>query len=687
MLGSKRDAISPEGAATASMVRDSGLSAEDLVELQQAETRVNDENEKAVREKHERDQATVQQSLHDVESLDEEARRSHCMKKHNELDTFLAGAAQMANFVRTQVATASSVMRVATDGSEAPVKGKKRGANSGVGGKSGKKKRKGQDGDPSEDVDGMLEVRQPKSITGGTLRDYQLAGVAWLLSVDMNGFNGILADEMGLGKTIQLISFYAALREQGVEGPLLVVAPLSTVPNWMREFKKWWPSQNVCMYHGSKEKRAEMRAPGGPMDRTRQNEMDFPVVITTYEVIIKDAPVLGRGRYQWKYLSVDEGHRLKNKDCLLISKLSEYSSDRRVLLTGTPLQNNMSELWSLLNFLMKDQFMDSETFLRHFELDDLVDDEQAMVRRQKRNDVLTKLHNVLRPYMLRRLKGDVDIGIPPKREVVVYCPMTKMQRELYQHAIDGTLAKTVKERQGSGVVDVRNSSSLQNKLMQLRKICNHTFLIEDHTLTGTTNENIVKFSGKMQVLDKMLRKLKADGHKVLLFSQWTRTLDILEDYFVLRGWATRILSGATNVMDRMQFVSAHRNCAAPARSSYAAPRHLTFLSPSFVSLLRWTSSIVTLTSSPSCSARAPEASASTSSRRIQSSFSTRTGTPLRTCRQWTAVTASARRSPWRCTGSSRKTRPRIRSFAPLATSASSSSQSLPGAITKSTLLK
>jgi len=543
--------------APSSLVGDDGLSASELAAIDVEEARVNDENQRALLEKQQRDEEEVQQSLRDLNGMDDTQRTSHTEKKHSELDTFLASSMKMADFVRTQVATAQSGLKVvvADEDGGASAKGKKRGGSKAEGG--GKKKRKGKSGEADgKAADGeMLEVRQPKSITGGVLRDYQLAGVAWLLSVDMNGFNGILADEMGLGKTIQLIAFYAALREQGVKGPLLVVAPLSTVPNWVREFKKWWPSQPVCMYHGGKEKRQAMRARGGPMDPERQNLDDFPVVVTTYEIIIKDSAVLGRGRYRWKYLSVDEGHRLKNSECLLIQKLAEYNSDRRVLLTGTPLQNNLRELWSLLNFLMQDQFMDSETFLRHFELDDLVDDEQALVRAQKRNDVLTKLHSVLRPYVLRRLKGDVDIGIPPKREAVIYCPMTVMQRELYQFAIDGTLAKTVKERQGVGMVDVRASGSLQNKLMQLRKICNHPFLIEDHTPNGTTNENIVRFSGKMQVLDKMLREFKAKGHKVLIFSQWTRTLDILEDYMrTLRGWETRVLTGSTNVMERMQFM-------------------------------------------------------------------------------------------------------------------------------------
>merc|ERR1719163_1959306 len=181
-----------------------------------------------------------------------------------------------------------------------------------------------------------------------------------------------------------------------------------------------------------------------------------------------------------------------------------------------------------------------------------------MLRAQKRDAVISKLHEVLRPYVLRRLKGDVDIGIPPKREVVVYCPLTPVRRELYQLALDGTLASTVAQRNTSGgIVDVRRSGSLQNKLMQLRKICNHPFLIEDHTCANgisVTDERIVRFSGKMQVLDKMLRELKAQGRQVLIFSQWVRTLDILQDYIEFRGWRSRSITGSTDVFERQQFM-------------------------------------------------------------------------------------------------------------------------------------
>jgi ATP-dependent DNA helicase len=195
-------------------------------------------------------------------------------------------------------------------------------------------------------------------VTGGALRDYQLAGVEWLISLWENGLNGILADEMGLGKTLQTISFLAHLKSMQVSGPYLIVAPLSTLANWVNEFKRFAPSINVILYHGSKEERQHMI--NRKMPKKKETSSDFPVVVTSYEIIMNDRKHLQR--YNWKYIVVDEGHRIKNMNCRLIKELKTYSSANRLLLTGTPLQNNLAELWSLLNFLLPDIFDDLDMF-------------------------------------------------------------------------------------------------------------------------------------------------------------------------------------------------------------------------------------------------------------------------------------------------------------------------------------
>jgi ATP-dependent DNA helicase len=207
-----------------------------------------------------------------------------------------------------------------------------------------------------------FSARQPALVTGGVLRDYQLAGVEWLISLWENGLNGILADEMGLGKTLQTIGFIAHLKSMQVAGPYLIVTPLSTLANWVNEFKRFAPSINVLLYHGSKEERQHMI--NRKMPKKKETNADFPVIVTSYEIVMNDRKFLQR--YHWKYIVVDEGHRLKNMNCRLIKELKTYSSANRLLLTGTPLQNNLAELWSLLNFLLPDIFDDLDMFQSWF---------------------------------------------------------------------------------------------------------------------------------------------------------------------------------------------------------------------------------------------------------------------------------------------------------------------------------
>jgi len=274
---------------------------------------------------------------------------------------------------------------------------------------------------------------QPLLLTGGILRQYQMDGYEWMSTLWENGINGILADEMGLGKTIQVISLFCHMYEMGVSGPFLVVAPLSTVPNWFNEFKRFAPKVPCLLYHGNPTERMEMRSKLTEKKRCDELDVDMlHVVVTSYEIAMNDRAAFSN--IMWRYIVVDEGHRLKNMNCRLIKELKLYHSANRLLLTGTPLQNNLSELWSLLNFLLPEIFDDLRVFESWFdakEMDVNVEEEKRIVAQEQQNSILSTLHQILTPFLLRRIKADVDLDIPPKKEVLVYCPMTETQREMY----------------------------------------------------------------------------------------------------------------------------------------------------------------------------------------------------------------------------------------------------------------
>ncbi|KAI0033219.1 SNF2 family N-terminal domain-containing protein, partial [Vararia minispora EC-137] len=285
---------------------------------------------------------------------------------------------------------------------------------------------------------------QPALLTGATLKDYQLEGVQWMVGLWENGVSGILADEMGLGKTIQTIAFIAYLRAR-IEAPFLVVCPLSVLHNWASEFEKFAPDVPVCIYHGPPEIRAKLREKTIPIptsktkdEPTLSNAPDFstqlstfPVVLTTFEIVIRDRMHLSK--YEWGFVVVDEGHRLKNMDSTLMREIKKYHSATRLVLTGTPLQNNLAELWSLLNFILPDIFNDISAFQDWFNLPTL----SQSISNEKSTHILNTLHSILKPFLLRRLKSDVERSLPPKKEYVLYAPLTQQQREMYDAIVGG----------------------------------------------------------------------------------------------------------------------------------------------------------------------------------------------------------------------------------------------------------
>ena len=336
-----------------------------------------------------------------------------------------------------------------------------------------------------------------------------------------------------LGKTLQSISIIAYMHEfRKIPGPHLVMVPKSTLPNWCNEFKNFCPSIRILRFHGNKDERAaiaDLLLPGRP-----HSEREWDVVITTYEVVSMERNVLTK--IAWKYLIIDEAHRLKNEASQFSQTVRQLNTEYRLLLTGTPLQNNLHELWALLNFLLPDVFESSEQFDDWFNLD--VDDTEAKQR------IIGQLHKLLRPFMLRRLKVDVEKSLPPKSETILFTGMSTIQKNLYRQVllrdIDTINGASNNNSQGS-------RTAILNIVMQLRKCCNHPYLfpgVEDRTL-NPMGDHLYMNCGKMVLLDKLLTKLKQRGHRVLIFSQMTRMLDILEDYLISKEHAYCRIDGNT----------------------------------------------------------------------------------------------------------------------------------------------
>ncbi|GMH25270.1 hypothetical protein Nepgr_027113 [Nepenthes gracilis] len=411
-----------------------------------------------------------------------------------------------------------------------------------------------QEADAPKDINLTEEERTEKEqaeliplLTGGKLKPYQLKGIKWLISLWQNGLNGILADQMGLGKTIQTIGFLAHLKGKGLAGPYLVIAPLSTLSNWVNEISRFTPSMNVIIYHGSKDERKEIRMKHMP----RSIGPKFPIVVTSYEVALNDARRCLR-HYNWKYVVVDEGHRLKNSKCKLFKELKHVSMENKLLLTGTPLQNNLAELWSLLNFILPDIFSSHEEFESWFDLsgkcsNDTVKEE--LVER-RRSQVVAKLHSILRPFLLRRMKSDVEIMLPRKKEIILYATMTEQQKNFQDHLVNKTLEDYMREK---GETGRGMKGKLTNLMIQLRKNCNHPDLLES-AFNGSylypPVEQIVEQCGKFCLLDRLLMRLFARKHKVLVFSQWTKVLDIMDYYFSEKGIEVCRIDGSVKLSER-----------------------------------------------------------------------------------------------------------------------------------------
>ncbi|KAB0801325.1 hypothetical protein PPYR_05679 [Photinus pyralis] len=373
------------------------------------------------------------------------------------------------------------------------------------------------------------EVKEQPSYMMGVdgllvLRDYQMDGLNWLIHSWSKENSVILADEMGLGKTIQTICFlYYLFHTHQLYGPFLCVVPLSTMTSWQREFSQWAPEMNIVTYLGDITSRNIIRQYEWCYDSSKR--LKFNAILTTYEIVLKDKAFLGS--LSWAVLLVDEAHRLKNDDSLLYKALMDFDTNHRLLITGTPLQNSLKELWALLHFIMPNKFQTWEEFEKEHD--------------NAAQKGYGKLHRQLEPFILRRVKKDVEKSLPAKVEQILRVEMTSIQKQYYKWILTKNYNALRKGVKGS-------TTTFLNIVIELKKCCNHSMLTkpteyesqlshEDHL------QQLLRGSGKLVLLDKLLIRLRETGHRVLIFSQMVRMLDILGEYLQLRHFPFQRLDG------------------------------------------------------------------------------------------------------------------------------------------------
>ena len=406
-----------------------------------------------------------------------------------------------------------------------------------------------------EDADAPQELKElnpkavPEFLNGRSLRPYQLESLEWMAKHWCTGSNCILGDEMGLGKTAQSISVLAYQRQFGGEhGPFLVIAPLTTLGHWQREIETW-TDMDCVVYAGSAADRAacqkyDLFVPGSSGGgRGGRGRLIKPnVVLSSYETVLRDASLFAS--IYWTTVIIDEAHRMKTVGSSTRTAIADLDMGWLLLLTGTPVQNNMRELYGLLNLVDNVAYRYEADFLEKFG-----DERIGMSPQQVR-----ELQKALKPILLRRMKEDVET-LPEKEECIIWTQLTVEQRAYYKAIFEkqiGTLLAGTSQK---------NVPNLKNLAMELRKVCCHPFLcdgLEDDVsarrraagLETDEISNLVQASGKMLLLHKLLPKLRSEGHKVLIFSQFKIMLDVLEDYMKAAQFPVERIDGSTSSRDR-----------------------------------------------------------------------------------------------------------------------------------------
>ncbi|GAB1212720.1 hypothetical protein ATERTT37_001867 [Aspergillus terreus] len=390
----------------------------------------------------------------------------------------------------------------------------------------------------------------PTFVQNGELKEFQVKGVNFMAFNWVKNRNVVLADEMGLGKTVQTVAFISWLRHvRRQQGPFVVVVPLSTMPSWADTFDNWTPDLNYIVYNGNEAARNVLREHELMIDGNPKRPK-FNVLLTTYEYVLLDSSFLSQ--FKWQFMAVDEAHRLKNRESQLYQKLLEFRSPARLLITGTPIQNNLAELSALLDFLNPG----------------LVDIDVDMdLNAEAASQKLAELTKAIQPFMLRRTKSKVESDLPPKTEKIIRVELSDIQLEYYKNILTKNYAALNEGTKGQ-------KQSLLNIMMELKKASNHPFMFpnaEARILEGSTRREdilraMITSSGKMMLLDQLLAKLKRDGHRVLIFSQMVKMLDLLGEYMEFRGYQYQRLDGTIAAASRRLAIE-HFN--APGSSDFA----------------------------------------------------------------------------------------------------------------------
>eukprot|EP00931_Biecheleriopsis_adriatica_P093565 TRINITY_DN6729_c0_g2_i3.p1 TRINITY_DN6729_c0_g2~~TRINITY_DN6729_c0_g2_i3.p1 ORF type:complete len:837 (-),score=172.01 TRINITY_DN6729_c0_g2_i3:70-2580(-) len=390
----------------------------------------------------------------------------------------------------------------------------------------------------------------PRALTV-QLMPHQVEGLEWLMSLYHNRLGGILADEMGLGKTMQTISLIASLAESGCPGPHLIVCPMSVCMHWQKEFQRALPdyAHGLIIYRGNDSEKKQL----DQEISIKLNTLEKKVVVVTNFEQVSTRHVLNSGvlyKQNWELLVIDEGHRMKNSQTLFHRTVrSKFAPRMKLLLTGTPLQNNVEELFNLMSYIMPGVFQCGESFKAWFTapLKDQGDLDLEFSEDEERR-VLAALHAMLAPFLLQRSKDDTVGGsLPPKREETVWTELSPWQSEFYEDL----KRKTLRVVDEGGHV---SSELVNNVTMQLRKIALHPFLFHRtpsaSVPAGSAQLLITQASGKLAMLDRILEDSCRRGRRVLVFSQFTSMLDIIQEFLELRAWTWERIDGQVDSAER-----------------------------------------------------------------------------------------------------------------------------------------
>ncbi|WIA38389.1 hypothetical protein OEZ86_001717 [Tetradesmus obliquus] len=373
------------------------------------------------------------------------------------------------------------------------------------------------------------------------LFDYQRTGVKWLWELHTQRAGGIIGDEMGLGKTIQVIAYLAGLHHSGLWRPSLVVAPATVLRQWMGELRTWYPPLRVMLLHDSGRcPYGTPRSDKAGIVAAALEAADCSILLTTYDQLRLNRELLLPVR--WGVAVLDEGHKIRNPDAEVTLASKQLQTVHRIIMSGSPIQNRLSELWSLFDFIFPGKLGTLPVFTAQFAVPITIGGytNASKLQVQTAYRCAVVLRDLIGPYLLRRRKADVATQLPKKTETVLFCSLTQQQRDLYRAYINSSDVSEILSghRQALAGIDV------------LRKICNHPDLLERAAAQANTDYGEPSRSGKLQVLAKVLAAWHAERHKVLLFTQTQQMLDILEKLAAAAGYSYHRMDGSTPIAQR-----------------------------------------------------------------------------------------------------------------------------------------